>query len=133
MMQRLPRWRGLILLLAGLTLIANLKAFGSSSHYFAEAGAWLSANVKDTSRVYNESTRMLHYAGWYRKKLMNKEERDSIGTVLAEKKYDYFVLEVSPRDPPLEPWLDKNGLKVLKRFDRPPGSGAVVVALPAGN
>ena len=133
MMQRLPRWRGLILLLAGLTLIANLKAFGSSSHYFAEAGAWLSANVKDTSRVYNESTRMLHYAGWYKKKLMNKEERDSIGAVLAQKKYDYFVLEVSPRDPPLEPWLDKNGLKVLKRFDRPPGRGAVVVALPAGN
>jgi hypothetical protein len=56
-----------------------------------------------------------------------------IGTVLAENRYDYFVLEASPRDPPIQPWLDKNGLKVLKRFDRSSGRGAVVVAVPAGN
>ena len=133
MMQRYRRWRGLIVLLAGLTMIANLKAFGPSSHYYVEAGAWLSSNVKDTSRVYNESGRMLHYAGWYKTALMAKEKRDSIGKVLSENKYDYFVLEASPNDPPIQPWLDNNGLKVLKRFDRSSGRGAVVVAVPAAN
>lgn len=133
MMQRYPRWRGLIVLLAGLAMIANLKAFGPSSRYYVEAGAWLSSNVKDTSRVYNESGRMLHYAGWYKTELMAKEKRDSIGKVLAENKYDYFVLEASPKDPPIQPWLDNNGLKVLKRFDRQSGRGAVVVAIPARN
>ena len=133
MMQRYPRWRALILLLAGLTMIANLKAFGPSSRYYVEAGSWLSSNVKDTSRVYNESGRMLHYAGWYKTALMAKETRDSIGKVLAENKYYYFVLEASPKDPPIQPWLDNNGLKVLKRFDRKSGRGAVVVAIPAGN
>lgn len=133
MMQRYPRWRLLILLLAGLTMIANLKAFGPSSRYYVEAGAWLSSNVKDTSRVYNESARMLHYAGWYKTKIVEKKNRNSIGQVLAEKKYDYFVLEASPNDPPIQPWLDNNGLKVLKRFDRSSGRGAVVVAVPAGN
>lgn len=133
MMQRYPRWRALILLLAGLTMIVNLKAFGPSSRYFVEAGTWLSSNIKDTSRVYNDSGRMLHYAGWYKLALRQKQDRSSIASVLAEKKYDYFVLEVSPKDPPIQPWLDKNGLKVLKRFDRPSGGGAVVVATPAGD
>lgn len=133
MMQRYPRWRGLILLLAGLTMIANLKAFGPNSHYFVEAGTWLANNIKDTSRVYNESARMLHYAGWYKTEIIKKDKRDSIGKVLAENKYDYFVLEASPKDPPIQPWLDKNGLKVLKRFDRQSGRGAVVVAIPAKN
>lgn len=133
MIQHYPRWRLLILLLAGLTMIANLKAFGPSSRYYVEAGAWLSSNVKDTSRVYNESARMLHYAGWYKTKIVDKKNRNSIGKVLAEKKYDYFVLEASPNDPPIQPWLDNNGLKVLKRFDRSSGRGAVVVAVPAAN
>jgi hypothetical protein len=133
MMQRYPRWRILILLLAGLTMIANLKAFGPSSRYYVEAGTWLASNVKDTSRVYNESARMLHYAGWYKTEIIEKKNRNSISQVLAEKKYDYFVLEASPNDPPIQPWLDKNGLKVLKRFDRSSGRGSVVVAVPAGN
>ena len=133
MIQRYPRWRILILLLAGLTMIANLKAFGPSSRYYVEAGSWLSSNVKDTSRVYNESARMLHYAGWYKTEIIEKKNRNSISKVLAEKKYDYFVLEASPNDPPIQPWLDKNGLKVLKRFDRSSGRGAVVVAVPAAN
>jgi hypothetical protein len=130
MMQRYPRWRALILLLAGLTMIANLKAFGPSSRYYVEAGIWLSSNIKDTSRVYNESARMLHYAGWYKTEIIEKKNRNSIGSVLAENRYDYFVLEASPKDPPIQPWLDKNGLKVLKRFDSRSGGGAVVVAIP---
>ena len=74
MMQRYPRWRALIMLLAGLTMIANLKAFGPSSRYYVEAGSWLSSNVKDTSRVYNESGRMLHYAGWYKTEIIKKDK-----------------------------------------------------------
>lgn len=133
MIQRYPRWRVLILLLAGLTMIANLKAFGPSSRYYVEAGTWLSSNVRDTSRVYNESARMLHYAGWYKTEIIEKKNRNSISKVLAENRYDYFVLEASPNDPPIQPWLDKNGLQVLKRFDRSSGRGAVVVAIPARN
>ncbi len=130
MMQRYPRWRALILLLAVLTMIANLKAFGPNSRYYAEAGAWLSNNVKDASRVYNDSERMLHYAGWYKVVLKDKKNRSSIANVLAENKYDYFVLEVSPKDPPIQPWLEKNGLKALTHFGNPSGKSAVVVAVP---
>jgi len=133
MMQRYSRWRMLIVLLAVLTMIANLKAFGPNSHYYAEAGTWLSSNVKDTSRVYNESARMLHYAGWYKLVVKDKKNRSSILDVLAEHKYDYFVLEVSPKDPPIQPWMEKSGLKVLKRFDQASGKGTVVVAIPARN
>jgi hypothetical protein len=97
------------------------------------AGAWLSTNVKDTSRVYNDSGRMLHYAGWYKLRLNDKNNRSSIADALAEDRYDYFILEVSPKDPPIQPWLEKSGLKVLKRFDQPSGRGAVVVAVPARN
>jgi hypothetical protein len=139
MMQRYPRWRALILLLAGLMMIINLKAFGSSSNYYSEAGAWLSGNVKDTSRVYNESSRILHYAGWYKTgrwviktKTIDKENRDSIAKVLAKKKYDYFVFDVSPKDPPIDPWLERNGFQVVQRFGRPAGGG-IVVAIPAKN
>jgi hypothetical protein len=130
MMQRYPRWRVLIVLLAGLMMIINLKALGPGRDYYVEAGAWLSSNIKDASRVYNENTRMLHYARWYKTEHIDKKNRDSIGKVLAEKKYDYFVFDVSPRDPPIQPWLEQNGLRLLKRFDRADGEG-IVVAVPA--
>jgi hypothetical protein len=132
MMQRYPRWRVLILLPAALMMIINLKAFGPGKDYYAEAGAWLSSNIKDTSRVYNEDTRMLHYARWYKTKTIDKKNRDLIGKVLAEKKYDYFVFDVAVKDPPIQPWLEQNGLRVLKHFDRPDGEG-IVVAVPARN
>jgi hypothetical protein len=133
MLQLFPRWRALILVLVVLTMIANLKAFGPGRDYYPEAGAWLSTNVKDPSRVYNESGRMLHYAGWYKTEIIAKDRRGSIRKVLAGSKYDYFVFEASPKDPPLQPWLEENGLKVLKRFDRASGGGEIVVAVPARN
>jgi hypothetical protein len=129
MMQRYPRWRALILLVAGLMMIVNLKALGPGRDYYLEAGAWLSSNIKDASRVYIENRRMPHYAGWYKNEHIDKKNRDAISEVLAEKKYDYFVFDVSPQDPPIEAWLDKNDLKVLKRFDRSDGEG-IVVATP---
>ena len=132
MMQRYPRWRVLILLLAGLMMIINLKALGPGRDYYPAAGAWLSGNVKDPSRVYNENRRIPHYAGWYKNEPIDREKRDWIGWVLAEKKYDYFVFDVSAKDPPIDPWLNKNGLEVLKRFGRSDGE-EIVVAIPAKN
>jgi hypothetical protein len=132
MMQGYPRWRALILLPAALMIIINLKALGPDRDYYVPAGAWLSTNIKDTSRVYNESTRMLHYAGWYKTRPVNKENRDAIGKVLAEKKYDYFVFDVAAKDPPIDPWLERNGFQVVQRFGRPAGDG-IVVAIPAKN
>lgn len=132
MMQRYPRWRALILLPAALMMIINLKAFGPGRDYYLEAGAWLSSNIKDTSRVYNENTRMLHYARWYKTNHVDKEARDSIGKVLAEKKYDYFVFDVAAKDPPIDPWLELNGLQAVQRFGRADGEG-IVVAVPSRN
>ena len=132
MMQRYPRWRVLIVLLVGLMMIINLKALGPGRDYYVEAGAWLSSNIKDTSRVYNENRRMPHYARWYKNEPIDKENRDSIGKVLAEKKYDYFVFDVAAKDPPIDPWLERNGFQVVQRFGRPAGDG-IVVAIPARN
>lgn len=132
MMQRYPRWRVLILLLAGLMMIINLKALGPGREYYVEAGAWLSSNIKDSSRVYNENRRMPHYARWYKNEPIDKENRDSIGKVLAEKKYDYFVFDVAAKDPPIDPWLEQNGFQLVQRFGRPAGDG-IVVAIPARN
>jgi hypothetical protein len=132
MMQRYPRWRTLILLPAILMIIVNLKMLGPGKDYYVEAGAWLSSNIKDSSRAYNEDTRLRHYARWYMAKTANKENRGSIGKVLAEGKYDYFVFSMAPRDPPIQPWLEQNGLRAVKRFERPDGEG-IVVAVPARN
>jgi hypothetical protein len=132
MIQRYPRWRVLILLPAVLMIIINLKALGPGRDYYVEAGAWLASNVKNTSRVYNENTRMLHYAGWYKTNHIDKENRSSIRKVLAENKYDYFVFDVAANDPPIGPWLEQNGFQVVKRFGRADGEG-IVVAVPARN
>lgn len=132
MMQRYPRWRGLILLPAALMMIINLKALGPGRDYYVEAGAWLSSNIKDSSRVYNENRRMPHYARWYKNEPIDKENRDLIGKVLAEKKYDYFVFDVAAKDPPIDPWLEQNGFHLVQRFGRPAGDG-IVVAIPARN
>jgi hypothetical protein len=82
--------------------------------------------------VYNENTRMLHYARWYKNEHIDKENREAIGKVLAEKKYDYFVFDVAAKDPPIDPWLERNGFQVVQRFGRPAGDG-IVVAIPARN
>jgi hypothetical protein len=132
MMQSYPRWRILILLPAVLMIIVNLKVLGAGKDYYVEAGAWLSSNIKDASRVYNENTRMLHYARWYKNEHIDKENREAIGKVLAEKKYDYFVFDVAAKDPPIDPWLERNGFQVVQRFGRPAGDG-IVVAIPARN
>jgi hypothetical protein len=132
MMQRYPRWRGLILLPAVLMIVINLKALGPGREYYLEAGAWLSSNIKDSSRVYNENRRMRHYARWYKTNHVDKENRESIGNVLAERKYDYFVFDVAAKDPPIDPWLERNGLQAVKRFGRDDGEG-IVVAVPARN
>lgn len=128
MTRRYPRWRWLMIGLAVLLALANVISTGPGKQHFVEAGNWLASNGSAPSRVYIDSGRTAHHAGWQKTKLAERNDRPAIEQATADAQYDLFVLEISRHDPPVEDWLEKTGLRILKRFDHPNGD-AVIIAV----
>ncbi len=130
LMQRFPRWRGLMLTLALLTLLANVLSFSPKSTQIIDAGKWLAANRVAASRVYVENPRVAYYAGLgYAATGRNRLERDALASAVAENRFDMLVLDVHARDAGIDEWLAANHLQMIQRFANK-GGNAVIVAVP---
>ncbi len=124
-----PRWRFLVIAALIVTMISNVVSSGLGKTHLVAAGHWLSANVTDVSRVYIDSGRTAYHAGWLKVVPATRNDRQKIEQAIASRHYDIFVLEVSRKDPPIEPWLQMSGLQVIRRFDHP-NHDALLVAKP---
>ncbi|MCC6657717.1 MAG: glycosyltransferase family 39 protein [Rhodocyclaceae bacterium] len=132
LMRRFPRWRGLMVALALLTLLANVVSFSPKSTQIVEAGKWLAVNVKDPSRVYVDNPRVGFYGGLgYVRSGLLRHEVPTHAEAFAQKRFDLFVLDVPRKDGEAERWLSANGFRVVQRFANRAGD-AVIVAIPAG-
>ncbi len=129
LMQRFPAWKIPMVLLALLVMVGNVISFGQPKHHFIEAGNWLARNASDSPRVYVESPRAAYYAGWRFTARSLPEDRSGLAPGLDEDKYDLVVLEVSRKEPAVEPLLRELNLVVVARFAHPNGD-AVIVARP---
>lgn len=131
LMRRFPRWRGLMVALAMLTLLANVVSLSPKSTQIVDAGKWLTMHRVEVTRLYIENPRIAYYAGLRyagRKRLV----REELVQALAENRFDMLVLETSGREHgDFNTWLVANHLKVVKQFVGKSGS-EVIVAIPAG-
>jgi hypothetical protein len=129
LIQRYPRWRHVIVGVAVLAALANVVSTGQAKTHYVAAGSWLAENATETARVYVESGRAAHYAGWYKIKPAERNRREKLAVEIRQGRYDLLVLEVSRKDPPLDDWLAQMGLRVVQRFEHT-NRDAVVIAAP---
>lgn len=129
LMQRFPRWKGVMLALALLTMAANVVSLSPRKTHIVEAGAWLAAHNASAARVGVDNARIAYYAGW-RTNGTVLLDRPALIQALAEKRIDVIAIEAPRKEAGVETWLAENRLQVVQRFANKAGD-AVIVAVPA--
>lgn len=112
-----PRWKHVMLLVSFAIMVSNAVSFKPGQPYFIRAGEWLAMNATEHSRIYVESPRTAYYAGLPQSLVSDPPNRPGKTDETPLGRYDFIVLEVSHSDTDIEPWLTRNKLHVLKRFE----------------
>lgn len=129
--ERFPRWKTALISATLLMALHNVIDLDDDKRYFIAAGQWLAQNAGTTpQRLYIESGRAAYYAGWPSQRLPAPDRRAEQEAAILRHEYDWVVLEVSRQAPPVEPWIEKMGLREVKRFGTGQGD-AVVITRPA--
>ena len=119
LLQRLPRWKGVIVALTIGVMLTNVVTFSSKKNYYAEAGGWLSMNAVESTRVYVETDAVAHYAGWRLTRRTKSEHREELTNALAEQRYDLVILEKDQDEQLPDALLKNNGFQIVARFGNP--------------
>jgi len=125
--QRFPRWKKTVLVIPVVFMVSNVVSLSPGQTYFIDAGKWLAANVTKGSRVYLGSSRTAYYAGWTTDKIAASKDRQQLSDALQQGTYDFVVLEAPHRETDIDSWLDRNHLRVAKRF-RNSHNDSVIIA-----
>ncbi|MBE7422482.1 MAG: glycosyltransferase family 39 protein [Zoogloeaceae bacterium] len=128
LMQHFPRWRGVMVALALVTMAANVVSLSPKKTHIAEAGRWLGVNAPDSGRVGVDNARIAYYAGWRTSQAVSLD-RAALGTALAQKRIDMVAVEAPRKDAETEVWLAEHRLQAVQRFANKAGD-AVIVAVP---
>jgi len=129
LMRRFPRWKGVMVALALLAMVANVVSLSPKKTHVVEAGRWLGANAHDAARVGVDNARIAYYAGWRASQAVSLD-RAALGTALAQKRIDMVAVEAPRNDAGVEKWLATYRLQTVQRFANKAGD-AVIVAVPA--
>lgn len=127
LMRRFPRWKGLMVALALLTMAANVVSFSPRKTHIVEAGRWLGANLEDPTRIGVDNARVAYYAGWWMPHTVILD-RPALARELAQKRIDMVAVESPHRDAEVTQWLAEQHLKPVQRFVNKAGD-AVIVAV----
>lgn len=130
LLQRFPRGSLPLFALCTVIALANVVSLKAGKMHFVEAGRWLAAEYTDSPRIYLESPRTAHYAGWKFSSRPTPEKRYRLPQRISKGMYDLVVLEVSRKEQGVDEWIAAAGLREIRRFaDR--NGDAVVVYVPA--
>lgn len=129
LIQRFPRWKIPVVLVTLLIMVGNVASLSPGKQQYVEAGAWLAQNASESPRIYIESARSAYYAGWRFAGRPEPKLRASLPEALAQGQYDLVVLEVSRKETEVAAWLERAGLREIKRFAHP-NRDAVIIAEP---
>lgn len=122
-----PRTTRLVVVLALLTMLANVISLTPSKTHLVEAGRWLARTVPDVKRVGIEDQRVAYYAGagyfpWLH------FDRDEAAAQLARGELDYVIVATAPEHPVEDaPWFRDHDLTEVGRFAQPSGAALVVL------
>lgn len=125
-----PRWKKYTFIACAVLAVSNVISLKPTKAHFREAGHWLAANYKENPRIYVESARAAHYAGWHYLKYALPKERQQLSNEISGGHYDLLVLESSAKAGDITGWLQENHLIETKRFVDGEGN-AVIIAKPA--
>ncbi|MBX3676553.1 MAG: glycosyltransferase family 39 protein [Rhodocyclaceae bacterium] len=128
LMERFPRWKALMLVLALLTMAANVVSLSPRKTHIVEAGAWLAANVADHGQVCLSNARLAYYAGWRSSGIVF--ENPELEIRVTGEHCNWLAMETRKKGD-IDAWLQKNRLKEIKRFENASGD-AVIIARPEG-
>jgi hypothetical protein len=128
LMQRFPRWKGVMVALALVTMAANVVSLSPKKTHIVEAGRWLGANAHDAARVGVDNARIAYYAGWRVSQAVSLD-RAALGTALAQRRIDMVAVEAPRNDAGVGKWLAAYRLRTVQRFANRAGD-AVIVAVP---
>jgi hypothetical protein len=128
MLANRPRLTWLVPAIIVIIALANVVSTGPGKGHFVDAGRWLAENARP-EQVYIDSKRTAYYAGWEKLELAERNRRDLVTRAAAEGTHALFVLEVSKKDQPWDPDLERSGLEIVQRFDQRNGD-AVIIARP---
>ena len=115
--KRFPRWKPVMLLLLFVIMFSNTVSLRQGQPYFIRAGEWIAKNSTENSVIYIESPRTAYYAGLQQSLVGDPRNRPGKTEGMPIGNYDFLVLEVSHSDTDIEPWLARNKLRVLQRFE----------------
>ena len=127
--QRFRHANAITIVLCLVLAAGNVISTGAGKAHHVEAGKWLANSGTDVAKVYIDSGRTAYHAGWAKVPIAARNNRAEIEHAATSRRYEFFVLEISRKDPPWESWLRDTGLQVVQRFEIPNGD-AVVVAIP---
>lgn len=132
LMQRFPRSRLPIIGLCVLLALANVISLKPGKQHFVAAGAWLQSQYMENPRIYLESARTAHYAGWQYTKRVVPAPREQLLEDVPAARYDVVILEVSRKDSEISELVGQAGLSEVRRFTDRNGD-AIVVYVPSGH
>jgi hypothetical protein len=117
LLDRFPRWRHVLVGIALLTALANVVSRTPNETLYREAGHWLAENAQLASKMYIGSPRAGYYAGPAYRIIRNQGlPPERIEQAVREKRFEYFVLEMDPRDTKEVDWVRSLNLNEVSRF-----------------
>ena len=126
-----PKWQWPIVVVGIALAMNNVVSLKAGNQHFSEAGHWLSSQIKDGPRIYLESARAAHYAGWKFSIRTGLPDRAKLLEEIKRNDFDVVVLETSRKEPSLADWISLAGLQEIRRFTDDDGD-AVIVYVPLG-
>lgn len=126
LLNRYPNWKLPTLAIIAVIALSNVVSLNPGKLHFVEAGKWLSSQWTDSPRIYVESARTAHYAGWRFSTRTAPLSREQLLAEIRENRYDLIVLEVSRKDKTINKWVVDAGLTELRGFTDNNGDAIVI-------
>lgn len=130
LMARWPRGKVALVGLCAVVALANVVSLKPGKMHFPAAGQWLASELTDGPRLYLESARAAHYAGWKYSQRPKPLSREQLQKQIGAGRYDVVILEVSRKEKDIDAWIAGAGLQEVRRFADANGD-AVIVCVPA--
>ncbi len=132
LMSRFPKFTRLFVVIALVTMVANVASFSPGKTYIKDAGLWLARNTKGPERVYIGDYRVAYYAGWiYQHGVSSAFDHKAVEQALRDGTVDIAVLHESNKDSTVSAWIEVNHYMIREKFIGQGGSKVFVITRPS--
>ena len=128
LLDRLSRWRYVLIGIALLIALANVVSFAPETTQFRAAGRWLAEHAQLAPRTYIGSPRSGYYAGAAYRAIWNSGMApESIAQAVHDRRFEYYVLELDRRDAKEGDWIRSLNLTEVERFAGKTGDTVLIL------